>query len=806
MTTQQAHSRFIRTPLARAIPRAIQYCLLASCLMGLPATALAQQAAGQSAAASQRYSIEAGRLDTALNRFAVSAGIEIAFDATLTAGKQTVGLQGSYGVNEGLERLLAGTGLAAVRSSDGSYGLVERPAGVDLPTVRVEADWVQETAYGPVQGIAATHSATGTKTDTPIIETPQSISVVSSEEFQNYGARNFNEALGYTASISRQSGADRTTETVRIRGFYNTDSYRDGSKYHANIYDGQQELYGLERLEVLKGPSSILYGVAAPGGMINAVSKRPTSIPLREVNVEAGSFDRRQISADFSDALDEDGVWSYRLTMLHRDSDTFIDHVPDDRTYIAPALKWQPNESTSLTLLSEYQRDETAYVYGLPTSGTIVSNPNGDIPRERFTGEPGFDEYDNERYSIGYLLEHDFSNSLHLQHSLRTFRADRDFPQIGLGQSIDQRIYARSAQDRRDASSGLTSDTSLQYDWEAGNTTNTSLIGIDYTRQRHETERYNRTVSSLDLFDPVYGSSELGEPVSFAWSSKQRNEQVGLYAQNQMKIADKWVLLLGGRQDWTESETSPYFGPTEWSRETDNAFTGRVGGVYLADNGLAPFISYSQSFEPTSGTDRNGNQFEPTRGEQYELGVRFQPEGWDTLLTATAYELTQENVSATDPVDTSFQTQIGEVRSRGVELEAKTAIGPNANLVAAYAYTDARTTKSSPVTPAQEGKRTANTPYNQFSLWGDYRFGDFGLPGLKVGGGVRYVGPTRATWIEGEVPSFTLIDTRVSYETGPWVYALNATNLTDKTYIESCTYACYYGEPRSIIGSVSYQW
>ncbi|AJY51864.1 TonB-dependent siderophore receptor [Halomonas sp. KO116] len=722
------------------------------------------------------------QLRTGLRRQLLSVAIANACAATLLAAPAA---------------LAQGTNLQSNENSETS---------TTLPTLQVTESRLYEEATGPVQGIAATRSATGTKTDTPIIETPQSISVVSSEEFKNYGARNFTEALGYTAGISRFNGAERTTEGLRIRGFRNTTTYRDGSKYQANMYDGQQELYGLERLEVLKGPSSILYGVAAPGGILNAVSKRPTSTPLREVNIEAGSFDRRQISADFSDSLDEDGVWSYRITMLHRDSDSFVDHVPDDRTYIAPALKWQPSENTSLTLLSEYQRDDTAYVYGLPTSGTILSNPNGDIPRERFTGEPGFDEYDNERYSIGYLLEHDFSNSLHLQHSLRTFRADRDFPQIGLGQSIDQRIYARSAQDRRDASSGLTSDTSLQYDWEAGNTNNTSLIGIDYTRQRHETERYNRTVSSLDLFDPVYGSGEFGDPVAFAWSSKQRSEQVGLYAQNQMKIADKWVLLLGGRQDWTESETSPYFGPTEWSRETDNAFTGRVGGVYLADNGLAPFISYSQSFEPTSGTDRNGNQFEPTRGEQYELGVRFQPDGWDTMLTATAYELTQENVSVTDPVDTSFQTQIGEVRSRGVELEAKTALGPNANLIAAYTYTDARTTKSSPVTPDQVGRRTANTPYNQFSLWSDYRFGDFGLPGLKVGGGVRYVGPTRATWVEGEVPSFTLVDTRVSYETGSWVYAVNATNLTDKTYIESCTYGCYYGEPRSIIGSVSYQW
>ena len=805
------HTTFTKSRLTHAVSGAMLCTTLSLPGVLLPLTAHAQQQSQQQLQqqdeqGAQHFEVPAGDLGNALSHFAAKSGVVIYFDASLTQGKQTRGLSGDYNVEGGLRALLSGSGLSLVKEADGSYRLVEQPANVELSTVRVEAEWMQETAYGPVQGIAATRSATGTKTDTPIIETPQSISVVSSEEFQNYGARNFNEALAYTHGVSRQEGVDRTTETLRVRGFTINENYRDGSKYQANTYDGQQELYGLERLEVLKGPSSILYGVAAPGGMINAVSKRPTLEPLREVNIEAGSYGRRQISADFSDALDEDGVWSYRLTMLHRVSDTFIDHVPDDRTYIAPALKWQPNESTSLTLLSEYQRDETAYVYGLPTSGTIVSNPNGDIPRELFTGEPGYDEYDNERYSIGYLLEHDFSNNLRLRHSLRSFRSDRNLPGMWLGQSSDQRVYTRTAQDRRESSSGLTSDTSLQYDWQAGNTTNTSLIGIDYTRQRHETERYNRTAPPLDFFSPVYGSGELGERVPYTWSSKQRSERVGLYAQNQIKIADKWVFMLGGRQDWTEGEKSPTFGPTVWSRETDNAFTGRVGGVYLADNGLAPFISYSQSFEPTSGTDRSGNQFEPTRGEQYEFGVRFQPEGWDTLLTATAYELAQENVLVTDPIEQGFQVQMGEVRSRGIELEAKTALGPNTNLVAAYAYTDARTTESSPITPDQEGKRTANTPYNQFSLWGDYRFGNFGLPGLKVGGGVRYVGPTRATWVEGEVPSFTLVDTRVSYETGSWVYALNATNLTDKTYIESCTYGCFYGEPRSIVGSVSYQW
>ncbi|TMU27208.1 TonB-dependent siderophore receptor [Halomonas sp. ATBC28] len=682
-----------------------------------------------------------------------------------------------------------------------------------LPTLQVTESRLYEEATGPVLGIAATRSATGTKTDTPIIETPQSISVIGSQEFRNYGARNVNQALGYTAGVSSAyggGGADTTHDSMMIRGFSVYNSYRDGSKYQVNVFDAQQELYGLERLEVLKGPSSILYGVASPGGLINAVSKRPTSELLREVNLQVGSFDRRQVSADFSDSLDEDGEFSYRLTMLRRDSNTFVDHVPDDRTYIAPAFKWQPNEDTSLILLSEYQRDETTYIYGLPASGTILANPNGDIPRERFVGEPGFDDYDNESYSLGYLFEHDFSNRLKLRHNLRSFHSDRNFDNIGIvqqPQSSAGRLFSRTAHDRRDASRAISSDTSLQYDWEAGTTTNTSLVGLDYVRQRHETERYQQSVPALDLYNPAYGSGQLGESTPNNYSNLSRKQQVGLYVQNQMKIADKWVVMLGGRQDWTDTEAARYFDPSQEQQQDDDAFTGRVGFVYLADNGLAPFASFSQSFEVATGTDRNGNQFEPTQGEQYEVGIRYQPKGFDTMLTATAYELTQDNVLVADPVNTNFQTQIGEVRSRGVELEAKTEIGLNANLVAAYAYTDARTTKSSPATPEKVGERTGQAPYNQFSLWGDYRFSDFGLPGLKLGAGVRYVGSTLPNaHLDGEVPDFTLVDAMVSYETGPWLLSLNATNLTDETYIESCTYACYYGEPRSVVGTASYQW
>ena len=676
----------------------------------------------------------------------------------------------------------------------------------------VTAGAQQESAWGAIKGYIAKRSATGTKTDTPIIETPQSITVIGAEEIETLKSQSLQDALGYVAGVNRAEGQDRTSDAFFLRGFKtgNSSVFRDGSQYVVNYYNGRQEPYGLERIELLKGAASVLYGAAAPGGLINTVSKRPTTETLHELNVELGSFARKQISGDFAGALDKEGDWSYRFTFLQRDSDTAIDHVPDDRTYVAPALKWQPDANTSLTLLAEYQKDHTVYIDGLPAEGTVLPNANGRISRTRFTGEPGYDKFKLERYSFGYLLEHAFNEQWKLRHSLRYYHAQNEYDYTwGWGLSSDQRSTAfRGAQDRWDRSSAIVTDTSLQYQVTHGLFQHTMLAGIDYALPKHESERYNRDVGNLDYYSPVYGSA-LGAatPASFSWKSDM--QRLGLYAQDQMKIADKWVVLLGGRQDYVRySEKSFFTGVKTIDDEKSKAFSGRAGLVYLADNGLAPFLSYSESFEPTDGSDRQGKRFKPTTGKQYEVGLRYQPKGSDTLVSATAYQLTQDNVLVSDPVDNNFSIQSGRVRSRGFELEARTRLGRHGNLIAAYAYTDARTLKASPLQPEQEGQRASSAPYNQVSLWGDYSLGEFGLPGIKVGAGVRYIdemlGQAQGTTVTP--PSFTLIDAMVSYKTGPWKFALNITNLTDKTYIASCTYGCFYGEPRKAIVSANYRW
>ncbi len=782
---------------------------------GLAATAAAPLAQAQASAEARRaYSIAAGPLGQALNAYASAAGVELTMNDGLLQGKRSDGLAGSYTVGEGFAALLRGHGLQARREASGSYTLQPAPASSDATTLAaVTVTARPETATGPLHGYAARVSATGTKTDTPIIETPQSITVVGAEEIEMLKSQSLQDALGYVAGVSRAEGLDRTSDSLFLRGFRSNQGnyYRDGTLYTVNIYNGRQELYGLERVEFLKGAASVLYGAAPPGGVINTVSKRPTVEPLHELNIEAGNFRRKQISGDFGGALDDEGKWSYRLTALKRDSDTFIDYVPDDRTYVAPALKWQPTDATSLTLLAEYQEDRTVYVYGLPAQGTVLPNVNGRIPRNRYTGEPGFDKFVMKRYSIGYLFEHAFTDQLKLRNSLRYFHADSTYFSTDIWQlQADQRRTAdRGAMPRWDRSFAAVTDTSLQYDFSTGPVRHTLLAGLDYSVPRHETERYVRANHNIDLYDPVYGMP-LGPAEPFPGSSSKGDmKRLGVYLQDQVKIADKWVVLLGGRHDWvTVNERNFFTGEKIADNEKSQAFTGRAGVVYLADNGLAPFLSYSESFEPTNGQDRQGNRFKPTTGQQYEAGLRYQPAGSDTMLSAAVYQLTRKNVTVADPFDTNYEIQAGQARTRGLELEARTRIGRHANLIAAYAYTDARTLKASPLQPDEVGKRLNSVPFNQFSVWGDYGFGAFGLPGLRIGAGVRYVGSTRgmAHGTAVEVPSFTLLDAMVSYTTGPWRFALNGTNLADKTYIGSCTYGCFYGEPRRLIGTATYRW
>jgi iron complex outermembrane receptor protein len=774
-----------------------------------------------------RFSIAAQPLAMALAQFSRATGINIVSDGGISASVRSSGLSGSYTAEEGIAKLLAGTGMnyrfTGPRSltllrpgvDKGATGSVGADGSIVLDTVTIEGRI--ESAWGPVDGYVAKQNASATKTDTPIVETPQSISVVTADQISDQKATSIADALTYTPGVSMQSPAfSRMVDDVMMRGFNvatgNGGMLRDGMKYQSNVYDGGQEPYGLERVEVLRGASSMLYGQLTPGGIVNAISKRPMQTPLHEVNVEYGSYDRKQVSGDFSGPLNDDGTLLYRLTGLFRDADNWVEQTPDDKVYIAPALTWQPDAATSLTVLANYQHVNTRFATPLLYSDVST----GRIPRDLFLGEPEFDRYKGDVYSIGYDFRHEFDDGLKLHHSARYYASDVkwDYMQANLAPVMGSELYRRASL-RYEKAYGVTSDTSLEKTFDLGASEHTVLAGFDYYRRGYDTHRYRGTgFVPLDIDDPVYS----GYPdIDFGTDrgNDNKSDQIGFYLQDQIKFNDKWIVLLGGRYDWSDS-TSLSYQSGKTTEQKDDALTGRAGLVYLFDNGIAPYVSISQSFAPQIGTDAvSGNAMQPNEGIQYEAGVRYQPEGSNLLLSAAVYDLSQTNVVSYDGSGNPYQ--IGKVRSRGIELEARAEFG-NLGIIGAYAYTDAKILNSA--NDWEIDQQVDMVPYHTFSLWADYRMDDLGLEGLKIGGGLRYVGKTNMNDSEDilgsteHVPGYLLADAMASYDFAAidkkfegTSLTVNVRNLFDKEYFTCAgSTGCRYGEPLTATATLSYKW
>ena len=668
-----------------------------------------------------------------------------------------------------------------------------------------------ETTLEAIQVIApiAKKSDSVTKTDTPIIEIPQSVSVVTAEQIQHRGLHGVEEAMWYIAGTQGGAyGYDSRSDWLLVRGFTPA-RYLDGLALANGSGTGltRIEPYGLERLEVLKGPSSMVYGAMPPGGMLNLISKRPTETPLHEVQLQAGSHDMKEAAFDFGGPLTRDGTLLYRLTGLARNSDTEVDYIEDDRYYVAPALTWKPDAATELTVLTRWQKGETASGGNfLPAEGTLLPNPNGKIPPNRFTGEPGQNDYDKTLMSFGYQFRHDFANGVTFTQNLRYGKADIE-PSAGIGAfglMPDQRTLVRYLFPNENHTRTFGVDNDLLYSFDTGRVQHTVLAGLDYRRAHDDyASAFDFNMAPLDIFDPVYGA-----PVTIpAYTSHtvQVQSQLGVYLQDQMKL-NRWVFTVGGRRDHVRTDTDNVIAGTE-ARQSDSAFSGRAGVNYLFDSGLAPYVSWSHSFQPTVGSDFFGRAFKPTTGDQYELGLKYQPPGGNGLATLAVYEITQKNALTIDPEHTLFQVQQGETRLRGVELEGRWNIGTHLSVYGDYTYSDSEVTRSND-TPAL-GKQIALLPRQQASLGADYTFVGGPLTGFGLGGGVRYVGDHYGdTYNEWKTPAYTLADATMHYTTAGWRLQLNVSNLFDKEYISACNSNvwCYYGYARRITVSARYRW
>lgn len=784
--------------------------------------ARAQERATQAAAAQDKaYDIPAGPLAGALNRFAEEAGVFLTAPGGVTQGKSSPGLKGRHTVAGGFAALLAGTGLEAFRQADGSYGLrpapaIDRSGEATLAPVKVSAQL--DRAGDALTGYTVRRSATGSKTDAELVETPQAIHVVTRRQMEDQGVQSLDEALRYTPGVvTGVYGGATYSDYVYLRGF-SAPQYLDGARMPYGLRGYAQlriEPYGLERAEILKGPASVLYGQNAPGGMVNSVRKRPTAEPVRELQLQGGSFDRRQAAFDLGDRVAGSENLSYRLTGLWRDAETQVRHTSDDRRFIAPALEWA-DASTRLTLLAQYQEDTAAYT-SLPAYGTLLPNRNGKLSTSAFLGYPDFDRYRRRQSALGYDVEHRFDDTWSIRQVAHYSRVDMDFRYAYLSRlQADQRTMSRAIWNSRDEADALTVDTRLQANFSTGALAHVLLLGVDHSRLGYDSWWGGAAAGTVDIFNPSYIRSTPNPTLSPDQSGTQK--QLGFYVQDRIK-AGRWVLSLGGRHDRARSDHLNANNGVA-TRQSDSATTGRAGLVYLFDNGFAPYAGYSTSFEPTAGSDAQGAAFKPTEGKQYEIGLRYQPAAGRTLVTLSAFRLTQRNVLTQDPNPPASnpwaQVQTGEMTVRGLELEAKLNLSTGLDLAASYAHTDSEITRTNDA--GQLGNEFQRTPKRQAALWANYRFSGGALAGLGIGVGVRYFGAAYGDLANViELPSYTLADAALRYDLGHLDPALrglslglHASNLFDKTYVSSCFSLsngnCYFGNRRTVNATLQYRW
>ncbi len=778
------------------------------------------------------FTIPAGPLDEALAAFASASGVQLIYDAQTSGRLNSTGLSGRYSRDEGLRRLLTGTGLVPHFTSARSATLIRVVAEAVLPEqdgTAVTLDMLEvmgESAVGPVNGYVARRSATATKTGTPILDTPQAINVIGRKEIEDRQAQTLTQALQYTPGVIGQYGnTDLRVDWLTVRGFV-PGRYLDGLRlpFGARGYSQPRiEPYGLERIELLKGPSSGLYGQNSPGGLLNLVSKRPSSVPLGEIQLQTGSFGRVQGAFDLSGPIDPDGRILYRLTGLARTTGTQVDFLEEDRVFIAPSVTFRPDSDTSLTILSQYLKIDSpggGAPQALPTLGTLYANPLGRIPTRRFIGEPNYDRFRLEQGFVGYAFEHRFNDVWTVRQNLRFSHVDTDTQRVqGIALGADRRTLSRYAWAFPERANLFNIDNQAEARFHTGPFAHTLLIGLDYLR---EDARYDesqlRIVPSINVFAPVYANTVTRPPVGTRIT--QGRNQTGLYAQDEIRIGG-FTLTLSGRQDWADAVTrtrTVATGATTQVRQDDAAFTGRVGLSYLFDGGLAPYVSYATSFLPTSGTNRLGSTFAPTTGEQIEAGIKAQPVGTNLLITGAVFDLTQQNVLTPDSSDFRFNTQAGEARVRGVELEAKASLTDSLDLIASYAAMRSEFTRANANAAGTSivGNELPFVPRHQAAAWLDYTVRTGPWAGFGFGAGVRYIGTSVGDNANlYRIPVVTLVDAAIRYDFGYRYPALkgvdlavNATNLFDKTYVTTCIAAtgCYYGNRQTILATLRYRW
>lgn len=664
------------------------------------------------------------------------------------------------------------------------------------------------------QGYVTQTSTTGSRTNQSVLATPQSLSVISRGEMDDRNVQSTTQALQYTPGVFASTSAISSRfDYFTVRGFDSTLSgtLLDGLRSTTQQSYVRYEPYGLEQLDVLRGPNGFLYGAGSPGGIINGISKRPQSQARHEVALQTGSHGRMQGQFDTTGPLSDDKTLLYRVVGVARESNTQFDNVPDDTLYLAPSLTWQPDADTTLTILSSVSRNK----FGpprpfLPLYGTLRSNPNGQVNRNSYLDGTNLDNHMTQT-NLGYELDHHFGDRWTFHSASRYSETDLMTQTLsGNALGADMRTLSRTAYAFSIKGKIFATDNNLKTEWDAGPVHGSSVAGVSF---RHTGEDYRLNLgraSSIDIYHPA-GNGPF-PATNLITSTQQNANETGVYLSNSLALYQRLNLDLSARQDWATVNTKNRLSDS-YTSQNDRRFTWRAGVSWIADSGVAPYVSYATSFAPVLGTNLYGENFKPTTGKQWEVGVKYQPEALDALFTLAWFDLKQDNVQTADPLNALNKLQTGQVSSTGIEASATANLTDQWKLIASYTWTDLETTKTN--TAGEQGKTPTASPEHMASLWSHYTVASGPLTSLGLGAGVRYVG---ATWADSantiKVPDYTLVDASIQYDLGQLNghlqglnVALNANNLFNKHYQVSCsTTSCSTGYDRSLSATLSYRW
>ena len=785
---------------------------LTTAILGLSVASLSgpDDAVAQSASpapVANTLSVPAGPLENAILALGRQANLRMLYPSAITRGKVTSGVKGPLSVSAAVTQLLAGSGLSftitgsnTVRIFDPSVAGNQAAVGAGGSTV-LETIVVDGNGQDGVEGIVQTNGyvpksgRTATKTDTPVAETAQSVSVVSRKQLDDRQPQNVTEAISYTPGArGGQFGGEPRYDSFRVRGIdlQYTGVFRDGLR-QINSPNGlfRLETYGVEALTVLRGPAASIYGASSAGGLVDIISKRPTEEPFREVELQYGSYGRAQAAFDISGPVTDDGSVLYRLTGVARDARNEVKAVKDDRVMIAPAVTWKPDEGTTFTILGEYMDSTTGGTWGYINNYGPDGVSLGATPV--YGGDARFNDFRQKQWRIGYELEQELNDALTLHHKLRYSELSSD----------QEYVFDRWPGVVYEDNKGVSTDTYLEGEFQTGKAQHKLIAGVDYSFMEYTSRQGSGATQFTDtsIYVPVATTFE-----------RQKQNAIGVYIQDQIEV-DAWRIGLGLRHDWHDSEFSK--DGVHYARN-DSETTWRASIGYVTPWNIMPYVSYGTSYLANPGVPFGATaQAQPTLGEQYEIGVKYEVPDKNILVSAAYFDIDLENASVYT-FDTSVNRNVLrqlDLHSRGVELEVTASLDNGLSFTGGYSYNDAEIKK---LTAQTVGNQFNSAPYHSFSLWADYDIQEGALEGLGIGAGIRYVGSSFGDDLHTPVlnnSARTFVDAAVRYDLGQLNSAMegvklqvNATNLLNEVN-QVCTAGfCYYDEGRKVVASVKYRF